>query len=81
VIFVDASFGEPPPKLGSGATAEGLTSRAFHRTRCLTDNRDAIPNGARDDRTRPLEISSVDAFGARTNARMKPFEEALAFAC
>ena len=78
MIPVDVGLGEPPPKLGSRATAEWLADGHLHRTRRLTDDRDAITNGPRDDRPSAFEISRVDALRAGADACMKAFEEALA---
>ena len=74
VIFVDASFGEPAPKLGSGAAAEGLADGHLNGAGSLADDRDAIANGSGDDRPRLLQVSGVDALRAGADVRMKPRE-------
>ena len=78
MILVDPRLGKPAPELGAGATAEGLTGRELHRTRCLADDRDAVPNGSRDDRPGPLEEARVDAFRARADACVESSEDAFA---
>ena len=78
MVLVDSRLGEPATELRAGSTAEGLSGRELDGARCLADYRDAIANGPRDDGASPLEISGVDAFRARADARMKSSEDPLA---
>jgi hypothetical protein len=77
VIFVDACVGEPAPKLGSGATAEGLADGHLNGAGSLANDRDAIANGSGDDGPRLLQVSGVDALRAGADARVEKFESAL----
>ena len=74
MVLTDARFGEPPPQLRAGAAAERLTCRELDGTRRLPDDRDAVVDRPRDDRSCPLEVARADAFRARTDSRLKAFE-------
>jgi len=55
-----------------------LSDGHLHRTRRLTNDRDAIPNRPRDNGPSALEISRVNAFRAGADTGVKAFEKALA---
>jgi hypothetical protein len=80
MVLVDSRVGEPTSELRAGATAERLTGRELDRARRLADDRNAIANGSRDDRAGPLDKACVDAFRARTDARVEILKDALSVA-
>src|SRR5205823_14287927 len=65
---------EPAPELRAGTAAERLTRGQLDRTRCLPDDRNAVPDGSGDDRAGALEEAPVDALRARADARVKTSE-------
>src|SRR2546423_6526841 len=67
MLLVDAGLCEPAPELRAGTAAERLTRGQLDRTRCLPDDRDAVPNGSGDDRAGALEEAPVDALRARAD--------------